>query len=253
MDPDFAIPGAIAIAAFVQGYGGFGFGIIAMALVSIVSGNLEASSSVIMIASTILVLWLLKLSWKDGTIDWPNIGRLFFGALIGLPFGYIFLIKFGDLPIGRIALGVVLVGFCIVGLFSGREGLRMKKFFGIPMGILSGFVGGAFVSGGPPVIVYLYGQTKDPRSMKPTIQIIFLIMLLMRLIAAGTTGALWDFGVLKLSAISLPLAALLLTFGHWLSSFVSAKIFRLAVQGLIGLFGVLLILLNWRPWWETLT
>ncbi len=252
MNPEITVPAAIAIAAFIQGYGGFGFGITAMALVSLSGGSLEVSSSVVMIVATAMVLWLLRLSWHDGRIDWPNIGRLFAGALLGVPLGYWFLVTYGNLPLGRVVLGVVLAGFGTVGLLAGRTGIRMGTRWGPLMGIVSGFIGGAFVSGGPPVVIYLYAQADEPRTMKPTIQVIFLIMLLMRLVAAGTTGVLWKPAVLMLSAVSLPAAALLLALGHRLSKLTSTETFRLSVQGLIGVSGVLLIALNWGAWWESM-
>jgi hypothetical protein len=242
---EVAIPLAIAIAAFVQGYGGFGFGIIAMALVGLLSPSLASASTVVMIVATPVVAWLMKLSWRDGPIDWRNIGRLFAGALVGIPLGYWFLLAFGDQPLGRFVLGVVLFGFCVVGLLTGRGRVPMGKAWGLPMGAISGFIGGAFVSGGPPVVVYLYAQGDDPRAMKPTIQVIFLVMLLMRIVAAAGTGALARPRVWMLAGLSLPLATALLAAGHWLSLRAKVTTFRLAVQALIGLFGLLLMALTY--------
>jgi uncharacterized membrane protein YfcA len=193
-----------------------------------------------------MVAWLLKLSWKDASLDWSNIGRLFAGALIGLPLGYLFIVRYGDLAVGRVALGAVLLGFGVVGVAVDPARMRLPKWTGALFGFLSGFTGGAFVTGGPPVVIYLYGRAEDdPREMKPTIQFIFLAVCLLRLGAAATSGVLLEGRVLALSAVSLPLGVVMLWAGHRLSRYGSVRTFRFAVQSLIGAFGVGLILLNW--------
>lgn len=196
----------ISFAALVQGYSGFGFGIVAMALLALMRLPLVGGAMVVTFVGTIVVAGLLWLSRKNGKIDWRSIGLLLLGAMLGLPLGYWFLLRFGDLPIGRVVLGVILVTFSTYGLVRKRGTVRMPISAAGPLGLRSGFVGGAFVSGGPPVVVYLNGRAEDPRVMKPSIQAIFLIMLFMRIAMAGAPGDLWSSTVWIQTAMTVPVA-----------------------------------------------
>jgi uncharacterized membrane protein YfcA len=236
----------IGVASLIQGYCGFGFGIVAMALLAMTGMPLEAVALVVTFVGTGVIAWLLWLSWKDGKVVWRAVRSLLIGALFGLPLGYVFLVRFGDQPIGRLVLGVVLLIFSLVGLLKQGGTFRVPHRWGVLMGWLSGVIGGAFVSGGPPVVIYLQGQVDDPRVIKSSIQTVFLLMMFMRIVAAGTTGLLADRSVWWLTFLAVCPAMILLWLGHWLSRFGTASFHRLAAQVMIGLFGLGLIGLNLR-------
>jgi uncharacterized protein len=235
---------AVAMAAFVQGYSGFGFGIVTMACLALLRTPLESAAAIVSLIAVVTVVALARLSWRDGKIVWRQVALIFAGALLGVPLGYVFLMKFGNQPIGRVGLGVVLVGFCLALLSAHRTTVRLPQFLGVPIGWLSGFISGAFVSGGPPLVLYLYAQAEDPRTMKPTIQVIFLAMCLMRLVAVAFRGVLARPGVMMTAVVSIPLALAMLALGHYLSHRASSAVFTRVVQVLIGVVGVLLIVLN---------
>ena len=237
---------AVALAALIQGYAGFGFGIVSMASLALLRVPLVSGAAVVSVVATVMVAALARLSWKDGKVLWRQVLLILAGTSAGVPLGYLFLLKFGDQPVGRFALGIVLVCFCFALLSAQQATVRLPPWLGLPIGGTSGFIGGAFVSGGPPLVLYLYAQAEDPRTMKPTIQVIFLVTCVLRLAAAGVSGVLSRPGVLTTSAVSVPLALAFLATGHFLSRRVSSTRFARTVQVLIGVVGVLLIVLNAR-------
>ncbi len=232
---------AVVLAAAVQGYGGFGFGIVAMAVLAMLRVPMESASAFVTVAATLLVAVLAWLSRRDGKIAWDQVALICAGALVGVPLGYLFLVTFGDQPAGRVVLGLVLVGFCIAGLLKPPAGRGKSSGPALPVGVLSGFLGGAFVTGGPPVVLYLYSRAKDPRTMKPTIQVIFLVVCIFRLATAAGSKVFFRRDVKIASAISAPLALVLLGLGHHLSCKSSPAVFARVVQMIIGLTGAVLV------------
>ncbi|MFW5829745.1 MAG: TSUP family transporter [Planctomycetota bacterium] len=231
----------ISIAALVQGYSGFGFGIVAMALLVLSGLPLESGALMATFVGVAVIATLLWLSWSNGPIHWRGVGLLLIGALIGLPIGYWFLSRFGAGPAPQLVLGTLLILFAIYGLFRRRGTVRLPQTAAIPLGMLSGFVGGAFISGGPPAVVYLSGQADDPRIMKPSIQMILLIILFMRIAFAATLGDLDDTDLWMHTALTIPAALIALWLGHQLSRIGSAGFHRMMAQIALGLFGLLLI------------
>ena len=226
-----------ACAASIHGYSGFGFGIVAMSLLSILAQDMPEMYVVVSINALVVVVVLLFLSRVHSHVDWLKAGLLLLGVAIGQPVGYWFLRTFGDHPVFHVLLGLVLLYYAVNWIVSPtiRRGLHSAVAVGI--GAASGLIGGAFVSGGPPVVMYLYSQADDPRDMKPTVQSVFLVMLLYRLVLIGMAGD-YSAHVLRLSLYTVPLVIPLILIGHALSRRGPAQRFRRYVYGLIALFGV---------------
>lgn len=242
--PDPLLIAIIVASALVQGYGGFGFGIVAVALAGLLAGPLASAAAVITACSLPLITVLAWLSRTDGPVRWRLVGLLFIGVLVGLPPGYWFVQQFGDQPLGRLILGISLLGFSGFILASGPSGFRWPRWMGLPAGVAGGFIGGAFTTGGPPVVLYCYGQDADPRRMKSTIQVVFMSISTLRLLADGLSGTLLQVPVLSTIACALPLAIAAVAIGHRLSRRSSAQVFTRIMLALIAGLGLLLILRN---------
>ena len=244
-----AVVAAIAVAAFVQGYAGFGIGIVSITLLAFLPRGMAGLTAVISLCATVAILLLLRLSHAERGVDWASAWRLIAGAAVGMPLGYWFIHAFGDRPVFRIALGAALLAFAGNGLFGRRVQRKLPRWVGVPAGVCSGFLSGAFVSGGPPVVIYLYSRTDDPRDMKATIQFVFLANLAYRHTAIALTGD-YTISVLALAAWAAPVGAIALYLGHRLSRRGSVALFRKVVFTLIALFGVVLIVRAAFAWAE---
>jgi uncharacterized membrane protein YfcA len=229
----------ILIAGFVHGYGGFGFGILSMSVFSLLPVDIERMSVVITLNVLVIPPLVFVLSRSRGHVRWADIGLLFLGAMCGQPVGYWFIATFGDRAIFRVVLGAVLLVAAANGFRSSFRPRRFPLWSAPLFGTVSGFLAGAFVSGGPPVVLFLYSRTRDPRDMKATIQALFVMMTIFRMSIIGVAGRGYTQDVLLLSAISIPLVIPFVALGHRFSDRGNVLAFRRGVYCLIGAFGVM--------------
>jgi len=242
-----AVVAAVATAAFVQGYAGFGFGIVSIALLALLPRGMAGMAVVVTLCATAVVLLLLRLSHAEKGVRWRRVGQLVVGSVAGMPLGYWFIHTFGDRAVFRVALGVALIAFAVNGLFGRQARRKLAGWVGVAAGVCSGFLSGAFVSGGPPVILYLYSLADDPRDMKATIQAVFVANLVYRHTAIAVAG---DYvpSVLALAGFAVPAGVIALYVGHRLCRYGSVALFRRIVFGLIGAFGMVLIVRAAGAW-----
>lgn len=228
----------LGIAGLVQGYSGFAYGIVAMALMAFLPYQMSMMATVVTLTAAAVLLLLLFLSHNQGRIQWRESAVLLLGGFFGTPLGYGFIAWFGDRPIFRLALAGYLVWAGLNGLRQRHPGRRMRDWMAFPVGVFSGFLGGAFVTGGPPALIYLYSRSNDPRTMKSTVQMVFLAMLLNRILIilfdpSLRSGELWVFS----AVVSVP-TIIGLVAGHRLSLLSSPMTFRGVVYGLIAVLGL---------------
>lgn len=234
------IAALLALASFIHGYSGFGMGLTSFSLLSLLGQSMEQVSIVVTINALIIMAVLLVISGLDSRIDWREAWLIVGGCAVGMPLGYAFLAAFGDLPVFRLLLGLLLIYFAWLGLKMPIPDRRFPAWAGILLGVGAGFIGGAFISGGPPIVLYLYAQSDDPRETKATLQFIFVLTLIYRLILIGAgTGYTWP--VIRLSLLVAPAALVAICLGHRLSKKASAAGFKRWAYLLIAVLGVLVV------------
>lgn len=250
LSPDLlTLAALLSIAALVQGFAGYGYGIVAVALLAFLPLPMERLTAVISFTALATLVMLLLLARGHGRIDWRQSGFLLLGCGLGTPLGYGFIAILGDRPVFRWVLGLYLVA-------AGLHGLRQRtsrpwpEWVALPAGVFSGFLGGAFVTGGPPILLYLYGRAADPRQMEATVQVVFLGCLLLRLLLMRTNASLWEPALLQPTLlICLPILAAL-ALGHYVSRLVPKRRFAIAVNVSIVLLG---ILVGWQALVDSFT
>jgi uncharacterized membrane protein YfcA len=94
------------------------------------------------------------------------------------------------------------------------------------------------VTGGPPVLIYLYARTEDPRTMKATVQFVFLAMLVYRMVLIVCDPALRAVELWTLSAWACLPALGAVVVGHRWSRRSSPAVFRRVVSVIIAGLGV---------------
>ena len=229
------------LAAFIGGYSGFGSGIIAVTLVTFIPYNIQVLIDSISLILFVPKIILILISRKHGNILWESALLILLGCLIGIPLGYKFIAIFGNKNIFRICLGAIVILLGINGIKSSNP-KKMPKYWGSLIGILSGFLGGAFLTGGPPIIMYLYSRTDEPQKMKATIQFILLLMLMMRGVSMFVDRATVDYAnIIWLNAWSLPFVIPIVIISHHLSLKNSPQRFRKVIYYLITIFGSIIL------------
>ena len=239
------VAAAVTVAAFVQGYAGFGFGIVAMALLAFLPVDMERAAAAANAVGVIQLGTLLAITWRRHGVAWRPALVIALGAATGLPLGYAFIVTYGDAPLFGLCLGLVLLAFALQGLVALRRSLATRpwpRWLAFPVGLASGLLGGAFVSGGPPVVLYLTSRVEDPRAMKATIQLVFLIGMCLRLALVGGGPVGFDRSLLLAAVVALAPVMLAIVVGHRLSQRAGVATFRRVVFGLIGVAGITLLL-----------
>jgi uncharacterized membrane protein YfcA len=230
----------IPLAAGVRGFAGLGSGIISMTTFSLLDANLERVSVVLNIIFLINTVILLYLSSKRTRINWRQVLFVSIGTTMGIPAGYQFILRYHHMPLFKFFLGVIIVLGSVYFFFPFRFSKRIHPTFGILFGAISGFIAGAFMSGGPPLSLYLYGQMEDPRDMKGTLQATFIIASITRLVTVGVGKAGYTKDVLFTALLVMAPAAVLLYVGHRVSEKLDLNLIRKLIYGLLGIFGIVI-------------
>lgn len=173
------VPLIMGLAAFVQGATGFGYGLVAMA---ILASLLHIKAAVVILApasfglSTVLFLQLRShVACKDAT-------PIAISVVIGVPVGAAFLVH-ADPDLLQTILGVLLIVSAIYGMLPKLAERRWHPvFLGVPCGLLSGAMGGALGASGPPIIAFVSTQGYDRFRYTGTLQFVFGIMSFVRLV-----------------------------------------------------------------------
>jgi len=252
-----ALVGIVLLAATAQGATGFGFGLVAAALMPLLMSLRSATPLVAVLASgaTLSVLWRLRRHCAP-----RRLAPLIAGCLAGIPLGVLGLVRLPEELLLR-ALGMVLLGVAVHGLrrpmaeapVETQEpgssaaasstttpsdfGRRLAAFL---VGVSSGALGGAFNTGGPPLVAYLHRQPWSKEERTCALQVLFTISLAARIAAMSVTG-LVTVDVLVRGALGLPFVLLGVTVGQVLFRRMGGRQFGLVIVLLLAVMGVKLL------------
>ncbi len=228
----------VAAAGLVRGYGGFGGGLVAIPLLSLIYGPVEAYA----ITAIIAVPGYVPLIPRAVRIaDWNGLGPTLAAATIATPIGVAALVIADPALIRRLIGLFVLLGAALLAtgwVYRGRRGALAGGITGTLCGGISGVAG----VGGPALVMYFLSAPVSADIQRASILIgtgyTSLLML-----AALAVGAGVDPDVLWRAALLFPVSLL----GTWLGArgfaVVSHVIYRRVATGLLFLIGLAVIVL----------
>jgi uncharacterized membrane protein YfcA len=236
-------------ASLIQGSVGFGFGLIAVAALSLFM-ELRISTPLLALLNLPVILYL---SWRlRKSVVWEGLTPIILAMLVGIPFGVFVLVKADQELLLRI-LGVVLIASAIRSAKvngSGADGPASRPrslretLIGIVVGSTTGALAGAFNTGGPPVIAYVYCRPGTKEQRTATLQAVFVISVVSRIIVMALPPAsLYDRSVVLAAVACMPGAVL----GAVLGVAVFKRVPQRALEIVVTLFllGIGLKLLLW--------
>ncbi len=138
-------------------------------------------------------------------------------------------------------LGASVVGISLWNLATPHLRSRESWLLDSGMGLLGGLLGGAFNTGGPPLVVHLYRRPERPEALKGTVQGLFLAMGVLRLPAAMAQG-LVDGPIWRDAALAVPAGVVGISIGIALARRIDPERFRRACWIALGLLGVGLLI-----------
>lgn len=227
-----------ALAGFVQGLSGFGFGLTAMALWAwTLEPRVAAALSVfgsltgqIIAAATVRRPWNLR-----------RLAPFLLGGLAGLPLGLVLLPKL-DVPMFKALLGTLLVVLCPLMFFAARlprirrGGRAADALSGVAGGVLGGL--GGFSGVVPTLWCQLRGWPKDElRAVIQNFNLTLQIVTFAAYLATGIVGA----EMLPLFAVAAPAILLPSLLGARLYIGLDEATFRQVVLGLLTASGVAML------------
>jgi len=146
-----------------------------------------------------------------------------------------------SLPAGIImkVLGTLLVLYAVYKLSAPEVKLPFSKLWAIPTGFLSGVLGGAFGTDGPPVVVYAALRPWTKEQVVGMLQSFFLFANLLVICSYGWHGLLSG-SVLRVSAVSAPFTVIGILLGLSINRRIRQRHFEILLSCLIGLMGLVL-------------
>ncbi len=230
----------IFVSAFVRSAFGFGDALIAMPLLALFIGLEVATPLVGSCAVTYSVLILYK-EWKR--VKFRDVLVLIITAFIGIPIG-IFLLKEGSYEsLLKIVLGSIIVLFSLFNIFKPKLIHFKNDKWAYVFGFISGILGGAYNTNGPPVVVYSALRKWEPRTFRATMQGYFLPTGFMIAIGHSIAG-LWTREVLLNYVYVLPFILLAVYFGGQVNKRIQKDRFNIYIFSILLAVGILLIVKN---------
>jgi uncharacterized membrane protein YfcA len=227
----------LGVACFVFGLTGFGIGLVALSLLPFV---MPPATAVPLVAVYSAVFSLVVALQLRRAVLWPYVRAFLLGAVAGVPLGAWVLVTLpaGALRrlIGAVLLLIVTIEWC--GLYPQHKPGRQ---WALCAGWLSGLLGGAVSTPGPPVILYAATQRWSPRTFKATLQTFFLANQLVTL-AFYRWGGLLTREVIGLAVVFALPAILGTAAGIYLFDRVDHTQFRRLVFAFLSVSGLVLVI-----------
>ncbi len=227
--------GAVMFAsALMQGVTGFGFGLIAMGILPLFLPIELVSMAVSLV---LIPLLILNLTAHHRHFSWPHARLLCLGTLLGVAPGIFLLVAADGLLLKRILGGILIITALHSALSNKPPAWIHGGKAGFGAGLLCGTLGGAFNTGGPPVVYYIYNQPWPLPQAIATLQFLFLTTALSKLMLGSGLG-LVNRPVITVTLLSLIPMAGGLALGIVLSKRVPAKPIRRITFLLLGVLGL---------------
>ena len=221
----------IFVAAVVQGASGFGFGLVAVALLSLLVQIEDAAVLNVLPALTINCLLAGRLF---ASISWKVVPVVALAAVVATPVG-VMVLRHMDSRHLNLILAALLLAAVLQAIIPHLRRLRFHSpLLAAILGGVSGIFAGALGAGGPALVAYVNSLGLSRHQQVATLQLLLGTMGTVRLLELIRSDMLtpaqwWTSGLCSLIVIPGALA------GLWLLGKSSESIFRPAVIGLLFL------------------
>ncbi len=236
---EFLVLPIIFLAAFTRSTFGFGDALIAMPLLSFFV-PIEFATPFVGLAAVAITISILAGEWRN--IEFKSVFLLIIAAVIGIPVG-IFYVKGLYDELLKVILGVIIILFSLFNLTKPELFYLKNDKLAFVFGFVGGVLGGAFNTSGPAVVIYSVLRKWNPKTIRATLQGVFLPTGIFIAIGHGIAG-LWTKHVVINFLVSLPLIINAVIIGGFLNKKFKKDRFTKYIYILLILIGTLLVLKN---------
>ena len=227
------------IAGFTQGVTGFGFGLLAIPLLSLFI-DIKTAVPLCSLLGTLITAYL---SFQlRAHIDRRKILPLLLGCIPGVAAGT-FLLKKAPTQLLSILMGVMLIAYALYRLLGKQQSRSINEKWAYVAGFFTGAISSAFSAGGPPTIIYttLRGWNKD--EIKATLSGFFFAGAFLVITAHALTGLTTGL-VLRYFLVSAPVVLGGVYTGSLLYEKIDTTAYLKLLQLMLLGMGVLMLIKN---------
>ncbi len=226
----------VFLGAFVQSAIGFGSALVAMPLLAPLIGFSEATPLVGLMGVIVGPVVLLM----DGRkMDFGSAWRITLSSFLGVPFGLL-LLRLAPEGVVKVGLGVLLIGYGLFNLFTKGLPELKRDWLAYPFGFVSGILGGAYNTNGPPLVIYGTLQRWPPEQFRATLQGAFFFTNFV-ILAGHALAGLWTQQVWLLFLYTSPAVLVAIFAGRAINTRIPQKLFARVVYGVLIALGVLFL------------
>ncbi len=229
----------ILIALFTRAAIGFGDGIIAVPLLSLIMDLSEAVPFILFVSTTMSVVSM----WKNRRhIQFGSLKRTGIMALVGFPLGIVLLGTI-DEQLVKGGLGFLLI-LLALWYFSPAKQFHLKaRAWSYLFGLLAGILCGAYAIRG--IVFGIYGSLRgwSPAQFKSTIHSFYLVSSILIPVAYFGAGMVTP-RVVGLLIIMLPVGFIATLTGNWCSGKLDDRTFQTLIWSVLLLLGVFYVVQN---------
>lgn len=232
--PEFLIAATgVVFAGFSRGFSGFGAALIAMPVLAVLYGPVEAVAVMTLLevpATAMLLPSVIRHA------DWRAVMPLGLASLLTIPIGALGLVLI-DPELLRKAIGVLVLLFAVL-LATGWQ-YRQRPNLPVLLGIggVSGVIGGAANMSGPLVVVFLLAGSNTAHEVRPGVMAYFSFSTLLR-VAVFSLYGVFSLAILSLGALLVVPYLIGIWAGSRLFRGVSERLFRAVVLALVAAMGI---------------
>lgn len=226
----------ICFALFVRGAFGFGDGLIAVPILSLMMPIKEAVPLILLLS----IITSVNGMWRERKhVNLASLRRAGSVALVTFPLG-IYLLTVLDEGVVRTLLGAVLIVLALWSLSSLQPAPLKANLWSYIFGALAGVLGGAYALRG--IVFAVYGSLRgwEPPQLRATLHSFYLLSGILVPVGYGLTGLLTPTVLTYLALFTLPALAAGWC-GQTLANRLSANTFKRLLWCLVGGFGVWLL------------
>ena len=226
----------VCAAAILRGFTGFGFGLVAVPLLSLA---LPPAETVPLVVTLQVVVGLSGLRAALRACDWRAVRLLVPGLIVGVPIGFLILTTLPANPV-RLAIGAIIA----ISVLLIQRGVRLPPHPSWPVsfgvGLTSGIINGLASVGGPPVVVYLLAIGHNAARMRATSIVYFMLAACVSFLPLAVRGMVTR-DVLLWAAASLPVLFAGSRVGAWAFSRAKPRHHRMVAISTLSVLAVLLM------------
>jgi uncharacterized membrane protein YfcA len=239
LDTDIILVSAfiILLASIVKGLTGFGFALTSLPMLTIF---LTPKTAIPLITVCSVFLDGYTFTEARRLVQYKEISPLVVSGIVGMILGTYFLVSLDSAAI-KLAIGTVTILFTLASLMGVNRKISNTKNASIPIGLISGVLGGLTSISGPPIVLFFNNQNVEKTIFRANL-IAYFFSMYIATVPAYFFGNLITVDLLGLSVVLVPIMFLGAIIGIRASKKVNEAAFKKITLLLVLFTGITAIL-----------